>query len=394
MYTHTARLLHWAVAGMIVVQFVLAELAESAGERQAQLAQLALLANHKSVGITILVLALVRLGWRLAHPPPPLPAQMPGWQVTASHLSHWSLYGLLFALPVSGWLMSSATAYSVSWFNLFTLPDLVAADPQLEDLLKEVHEVLATLLFIVALVHIGAGLKHALIDKDDVLKRMSSTLSIVLFATVAAAGIFVLRPAGGSADSATPAAPAGAASQPAATGSATVEPSTLPRWTIDYAGSDIRFTAEQAGATFEGVWLDWQAEVQFHPDALADSRAVVTVATGRVNTNDSERDATITGSDFFAADQFPQAMFRTTSFRRTEEGFIAAAQLQVKDATVPVELAFQLDIDDAGNGVLTGTSRLDRLLLGVGTGDWTDTSWVGQFVQVNVTVVFTTPSTD
>jgi cytochrome b561 len=139
-YTPTAKLLHWLVAGMIVVQFVLAQLADNA---PSDLRELALLANHKSVGITILVVAMVRVAWRLLHTPPALPATMPRWQVTASAISHWSLYALLFAVPVTGWLMSSASAYSVSWFNLFQLPDFVSPNPDLKDVFEEIHEIVA-----------------------------------------------------------------------------------------------------------------------------------------------------------------------------------------------------------------------------------------------------------
>ena len=125
-YRTPAKILHWLVAGLIIAQYILAELAEAAEDRVEILNQLAVLANHKSIGITILALAIVRIVLRFKSPPPALPATMPKWQVWGSHLSHILLYGFLFALPLSGWLMSSAKAYSVSWFNLVVLPDLIA----------------------------------------------------------------------------------------------------------------------------------------------------------------------------------------------------------------------------------------------------------------------------
>ncbi len=126
-YHPVAKILHWVIAAMIVLQFVLTKFAEDAAT---PMQELALLANHKSVGITIFLCACLRLTWRLRQGvPPPLP--MPGWQTIASHISHWTLYGLIFMMPITGWLMSSASAYSVSWFNLVPLPDLVSADPDL-----------------------------------------------------------------------------------------------------------------------------------------------------------------------------------------------------------------------------------------------------------------------
>ena len=179
-FSNTAMFLHWSVAGLIVSQFVLAKLAENARHHDKILEQLALLANHKSVGITIIVLALIRLAYRLARPTPELPATMSRWQVTASKGSHVLLYGFLFALPVSGWLMSSAKAYSVSWFNLVALPDFVAPNEGLANFLQTSHYYLAEALFVIALVHILAAFKHHFIDKDDVLRSMSSKLSWML----------------------------------------------------------------------------------------------------------------------------------------------------------------------------------------------------------------------
>ena len=172
-----AQALHWLIAALIVVQYVLIRYAHAAEEARkthpiAALEQLAWLARHKSVGLTVLVLAIVRLGWRLAAPPPPFPAQMPRWQVVAARTTHWAFYVLLFALPLSGWLMSSAGNHPVSWFNLVQLPDFVAPNKPLEHFLHEFHELAFDGLFALAIVHVGAALKHHFVDRDDVLMRM------------------------------------------------------------------------------------------------------------------------------------------------------------------------------------------------------------------------------
>ena len=171
-YTSTAKLLHWLVAGLVVVQFVLANLAERAEDADDAVRELALFANHRSVGITILVLIIIRLLWRWQNPVPRLPESIPHWQITASKISHWSLYGILLAMPISGWLMSSAAEASVSWFNLVPLPDVVAPNHELHEIFEEVHELLAKLLFVIASLHILAALKRGLFDKDGVLQRM------------------------------------------------------------------------------------------------------------------------------------------------------------------------------------------------------------------------------
>jgi cytochrome b561 len=162
-YGFVAQGLHWIIAGLVVVQVTLATIAD---DLPVGLDKLALLARHKSVGITILALA-----WRLIDRPPP-PPPMPRWQHTASRLTHAAFYVLLFAMPVSGWLMSSASNYPVSWFGLLQLPDFVRPDEGLKDLLEDVHETLAKALIALAVLHVVAALKHQFIDRDGLLMRM------------------------------------------------------------------------------------------------------------------------------------------------------------------------------------------------------------------------------
>jgi cytochrome b561 len=161
--------LHWAVAALIVAQFVLAERAE---DLPLGIAKIETLATHKSVGLTILGLAVLRVLWRLIVPPPALPAAVPRWQARASAATHWALYALLFALPLTGWLFSSAASFSVSWWNFVQLPDLVGPDEGLAEILEETHEILGIGLLVLVGVHVAAALKHQFVDRDGVLLRM------------------------------------------------------------------------------------------------------------------------------------------------------------------------------------------------------------------------------
>ena len=360
-YDAVARLLHWLVAGMIVLQFVLAKMAEAADEDGSKFRQLVLLANHKSVGITILAVAAMRLGWRFfRQPPPPLP--MPQWQRMAASLSHGAFYALMFVMPITGWLMSSAANISVSWFNLFQLPDFIGPNDELEGLFEGVHETLAKVLFVLALVHVGAAVKHTFIDRDSALRRISSRLGIAVFVLVIIAGVMLLSPAS-RAQEAGP-----------------------PLWNIDYEASSIRFTAEQAGASFDGDWETWKAELRFDPAALADSAFDVAIEVASVATLDEERDETLQDPEFFDGVNFPLAHYRATRFERSgDDGYTASGLLEIKGASSPVPLRFTVQ-QDGNSVVLDGTARLDRLAIGVGTGDWEDTTWVGQYVDVAVHV--------
>jgi cytochrome b561 len=164
-----AQSLHWLIAAMIVTQFVLANIAE---DLPLGVHKLAVLARHKSVGMTILMLAVIRLIWRATHPAPPMPAAMPGYERKLANLSHVLLYTLLFAMPITGLLMSSAKGYSVSWFNWFAWPNLIGRSDAAFNFFKDTHHLLAKILFFTALLHVAAALKHHFWDKDNVLKRM------------------------------------------------------------------------------------------------------------------------------------------------------------------------------------------------------------------------------
>ncbi len=168
-YGAVAQLFHWVIVAMIVAQYVLAS---EADRMPMGIHKLATLARHKSIGMTIFALAVLRLLWRWSSPTPRLPPGMSAWERRGAHFSHFVLYAVLLLQPLSGLLMSSAKNYSVSWFGLFTFPNLVAPDEGLFEFFKTVHEVLASILFFVALLHILAALKHHFWNKDDVLRRM------------------------------------------------------------------------------------------------------------------------------------------------------------------------------------------------------------------------------
>jgi cytochrome b561 len=167
-YGSVAQFLHWGIVVLLIVQVTLGKVADSL---PVGLERLVVMARHKSFGITILGLALLRIAWRWIDRPPPLPP-MPRWQAIAARMNHWALYALLFALPLSGWLMSSAANRPVSWFGLAQLPDFIAPDPGLKEVFEEVHETLVNILFVLAGLHVAAALKHQLIDRDGLLWRM------------------------------------------------------------------------------------------------------------------------------------------------------------------------------------------------------------------------------
>jgi len=168
-YTRTAKWLHWLMAlmliGMLCVGFYMTGMRFSPQKLQ-------IYSYHKWGGVTLFALLLARLAWRGTHRPPALPAGMSRLMRFAAQGAHLALYLLMAAMPISGWLMSSAKGVQTVWFGVLPLPNLVGKDKALGDALAEVHETLAVLLIVVASVHVLAALKHHLIDRDDVLTRM------------------------------------------------------------------------------------------------------------------------------------------------------------------------------------------------------------------------------
>lgn len=166
---HVSQFLHWLIVVLLVIQVTLASIAD---DLPLGMKKLAMLARHKSVGITILGLAVIRLAWRWANPTPALPGNLKPYERVLAHVTHAGLYILLFAMPFSGWAMSSARGFPVSWFGFVQLPDFVPKNKSLYDALLETHETLAWLLYAIVFLHVAAALKHHFMLKDDVLKRM------------------------------------------------------------------------------------------------------------------------------------------------------------------------------------------------------------------------------
>ncbi len=168
-YTRTAKSLHWLMAvlliGLLALGFYMQDLPLSPEK-------LKLYSWHKWAGVTAFLLVVIRLSWRIANRPPALPESMPRLMQWAAHAGHFALYALMIAIPLSGWLMSSAKGFQTVWFGVLPIPDLLDKNRELGELLAGVHKALNLLFVAVLLGHVGAALKHHFIDKDDILARM------------------------------------------------------------------------------------------------------------------------------------------------------------------------------------------------------------------------------
>lgn len=172
-YHPVAIALHWLLAlaliGLLVMGLVMTELPFSP-------LRLKLYNWHKWIAVTVLALSLVRLVWRWVHRPPPLPARievaMPAWQRAAHRAVHRGLYGLFFAVPLLGWAYSSAAGFPVVWLGVLPLPDFVPVNPDLAEALKPWHQWSAYALAALIALHVAGAVKHAVVDRDGLLRRM------------------------------------------------------------------------------------------------------------------------------------------------------------------------------------------------------------------------------
>ena len=224
--------------------------------------------------------------------------------------------------------------------------------------------------------------------------RMSAVVPIALFGLIIAGGTLALTDAGDSKSQTSEAATTEvgpARPDPADTAESTAPnegSSDLPEWNIDFVTSFIEFTAEQAGAPFTGEWQTWEAKIRFASDSPEQSELDVLISVDGVSTQDDDRDSTLQETEFFDQANHPTVRFRTQSIQRDGNGFLSEALLTIKGVDHPVEFRFEVS-EDGASRLLSGEARLDRLALGVGLGEWADTEWGGQFVDVSVAVVAT-----
>lgn len=167
-YTAPAIALHWLLAlalfGLFGMGLYMTGLSMSP-------TRLKLYNWHKWAGVTVLALSFLRLAWRLTHRPP-ADVAMPAWQARAAHAAHVALYLLFFAVPLAGWAYSSAAGFPVVWFGVLPLPDLVAPNRELAEAIKPLHWILAYTMAAIVVVHVAGAIKHQLVDRDGLLRRM------------------------------------------------------------------------------------------------------------------------------------------------------------------------------------------------------------------------------
>jgi cytochrome b561/polyisoprenoid-binding protein YceI len=382
-YTGVAIALHWAMAALLLFMIWLGWNMED-NEARFQL--------HKSVGITILFLAIARLAWRFANPPPLLPEGMPRIEKTASHGVHIAFYVLMIAIPLGGWLMVSVSPFQVatvlygvvSWPHLPFTEGLIGED--LYEFTEFFHSKGAWVIIALLALHVAGAVKHEIGAEDGVLKKMIPGLfgrsdppalppkgflfafggSAALFAAIAASALLGSGPANPSPP---PPGPSGTGVQ--------------ANWIVDYEKSGITFSGLHEGRKFEGVFDAWTADVAFYPEALGASQVQVSVDTRTARTGKKLYDDSLKSREWFNASEFPQATVELGEFRQVAGGYEATATLTLKGRPVRLPLTFTLEID-GDEARLEGAATVSRKALDLGQASDAGAQYVADEVSVEI----------
>lgn len=410
--------LHWIIAGLIIFMVFLGWRIDPHNPHV-----LTILFWHKSTGILILLLSLLRIIVRLMYKAPPEPP-MPAWQVWAAKTLHFLFYVAMIGMPLTGWAMVSTSAreipfYFMHWPHMPFIPVSAGMESPTHEFFQFFHQLGAKLLIYGMIpLHVAAALKHQFVDKDAVVEHMVPGLKpepilnwrwiipvgvvTVAIATAELIGAGAPAPAQAKPPESSPPAMASAVASEASTaasavssaGSSSVASSSssstaeakVTQWSIDRAASKIGWSTTFQGEAINGGFSGYSAQIAFDPDRLDQSHVKVSIDLASVNSGDDNRDGTLKSDQFFNVSSFPKATYEASKFSKSDAThFVAHGRLSLHGVSKPLDLPFTLTIKD-GTADVSGTADLDRTAFGVGSGDYAKTDAIPASVKVNITV--------
>jgi len=358
--------------------------------------QMTVIMLHKSFGMTVLGLVILRLIWRFLRPsPPPLASHAP-WEKVLSKLVHLLLYFAMIGMPLSGWVMTSAAEYPVDFFGLFDIPMIAPKDEGLAEQAGELHELFAFMLYAAIGLHFLGAAKHHIIDKDMTLRRMGGNTGFIVIGALLLLTItyfiadklfFTAVPHDHAAHSHAPVADA--EKNDASVATAIAKDPNL--WGIDPESSYIRFTFKQYGQDVQGEFADFKGRIIFDPEELERAQADIMIDTNSVTTGSDSRDDQAKSSEWFSVEEYPLAVFKTESFTHIEANqYTARGNLTIRGKTLPIVLPFSLDITEtegkAQQAVMVSQIALMRLDFGIGQGEWERQDAIADEVAIDIVV--------
>ena len=391
-YGAITKTLHWVTAFGILLMIPLGLIAHALPyDTAADLAfKATLFSIHKTVGVALFFVAVIRILWALTQPrPAPLHPERRAESFLAATI-HWLLYGSLVAGPLSGWVHHAATdGFAPIWGPLGQSLPLVPKDPAFAEAAAGLHSVFVWALGIALALHVAGALKHHVIDKDATLRRMlpGSTRAGAAPAKGHGAGAPVAALAIWGA-----AIGLGGVLGVYGQGTSAAQVAELQEVESDWQVREgtLTLTVRQFGKDIEGRFADWTADITFDDSPGPGPKGAVTVqvAIGSLSLGSVTDQAM--GPDYFAAESHPTATFTAEILRRDDGTYGAEGSLALKGAEVPMTLPFTLEIDDR-TARMTGTATLDRRNFGIGE-NMTDPGQLG--FEVNIAVDLTAERQD
>lgn len=391
-YGVAAKFFHWAIAFIILTLIVVGLYM---GDMPYSPQKLEIYALHKSFGLLVLWLAGLRILWRFHTKPPQALETHQKWEKTLAKITHIFLYFTMFAMPLSGWLMSSAGEHPVPFFGL-QMPDIASKNEDLAKFGHQFHTIIAYILIAAIGFHSLGAFKHHVIDGDMTLKRMLPIRGYVIWPIILI-GVLIIFCLGvikfgllGNEKQKTENV------KTSEMKSLEIKIISNPyQWNIVKEQSQIEFSSSVYKKNFKGSLSDFDGTIIFNPDDLAVSKADIEINLKSLNSGDAERDSQMLGADWFKIADYPLAYFESIEFQQGEEGrYIVVGNLTLAGKTMPVTMPFTLDIVDDTEGdraYVEGALELDRLDFGLGGERWESADLVGHKVAVAIRLVAEKP---
>ena len=353
-YTRVAVALHWVMAIAFILMLISGLAMTREGVLETSL-QFKMFQWHKSLGVILLVAFFVRIGWRLFHKPPALPESFKPIEKLAGHTGHLALYALMIAMPITGWVMVSSSAIGLptfvfGWFEWPHIPGLEGQE-KINALSKNGHEYMGYGFIAVIGLHVAATIKHMIVEKENLMKRMS--FSLVL-------GIALLFSVNVMAAD------------------------------IDYQKSEITFQGVHAEKEFEGTVGKWAADVTFDPENLNASQARVSFQMSSLKTGDKYYDSTLKSKDWLDYKAFPEAVFKSTAIEKIDDQtFKMIGVFTIKDIEKSLSFDFTYIPQSDGTALVEASFPIDRLAYDIGEASDPKAQWVSQNIDITLKLIQT-----
>ncbi len=365
-YSDVAIILHWLMAvlfiGLLAVGKYMASLPEDSAET------FTLIQWHKTCGVLVLLLAVLRLLWRCTHKPPPETDAMPAWQQGGASAVHFCLYLAMLLIPLSGWVMVSASELGVPTllFDVIEWPHLslvenAANSRTISSNAHRAHELLANVAILALLVHVGAAIKHRLVDRDGVMQRMLPGKGTGFGGKLLVLGLLV------------------------AAGAALVNVLDARNSTPTTAGAEsvVGFVATISGEAVGGNFTESNVDALIDADNAAGSHIRAEVQTGSVISDNAQVAGSLPDADWFDAQEHPLAVFESTAITATSADRMSVeGDLTIKGITQAVSFELLLDEEGAEDRHAHGEFTVDRRDFAVGLSQQPDDSMVAYEVMI------------